>query len=636
MRYLTNKSMSTIIRFLPILLIQFLSLFSFAQTDSIALKNDSLNTSLLNAFNKKIKLIEINRIEDSIKKEKLENQLNSLQTTDNLKKEELQKQLAELKEKDTQRLKEKINRIDSLRNTAKKYPVFGFFNDTLFNVYTKSGSFSAEMRASTISERIKQLEAGFIPNKDSIFLIPFESSIDIMHDEVIIMSITDNDAIWNNTIPIELANTYKVLITNALLDYKEQTSILNLLKEVGLALLVILLFALLIHYLKRLFTWSAKKIISYENTLLSGFKIKNYVLLDSKSQVNGLLTINTFIKWILILISIYIALPILFGIFPWTKDFAGELFGYILTPIKKIALGLWHYLPNLITIIVIITVFRYVLKGINYLRLEIASGKLSIPGFFPDWANPTYQIVRVLLVAFLIVVIFPYLPGSDSPVFRGVSVFLGFLFTFGSAGSLSNVVAGLVLTYMRLFKIGDRVKIGEVVGDVIEKSLLVTRLRTIKNEIISIPNSTIMNNHTVNYSSDAPTHGLIIHTTVTIGYDVPWRDMHQALIDAALKTKLILQEPTPFVLQTGLEDFYVAYQINAYTHDSNVQQIIYSDLHQNIQDVCFERGIEILSPHYRAARDGNSTTIPASYLPKDYKAPNFNINITKPNPEENN
>jgi len=189
---------------------------------------------------------------------------------------------------------------------------------------------------------------------------------------------------------------------------------------------------------------------------------------------------------------------------------------------------------------------------------------------------------------------------------------------------------------MRLFKIGDRVKIGEVVGDVIEKSLLVTRLRTIKNEIISIPNSTIMNNHTVNYSSDAPTHGLIIHTTVTIGYDVPWRDMHQALIDAALKTKLILQEPTPFVLQTGLEDFYVAYQINAYTHDPNVQQIIYSDLHQNIQDVCFERGIEILSPHYRAARDGNSTTIPASYLPKDYKAPNFNINITKPNPEENN
>jgi len=191
------------------------------------------------------------------------------------------------------------------------------------------------------------------------------------------------------------------------------------------------------------------------------------------------------------------------------------------------------------------------------------------------------------------------------------------------------VVAGLVLTYMRLFKIGDRVKIGEVVGDVIEKSLLVTRVRTIKNEIISIPNSTVMNSHTVNYSSDAPEKGLIIHTTVTIGYDVPWRDTQQALIDAALKTELILKEPTPFVLQTSLDDFYVSYQINAYVREANKQASIYSALHQNIQDIFNERGIEILSPHYRAARDGNMTTIPANYLDKDYKAPTFNVNVKK-------
>ena len=328
-----------------------------------------------------------------------------------------------------------------------------------------------------------------------------------------------------------------------------------------------------------------------------------------------MLAVNTFIKWLLILISIYIVLPILFGIFPWTKNFADELFGYILTPIQKITVGLWNYLPNLITILVIVFVFRYVLKGIHYLKSEIGLGHLHIPGFFPDWANPTYQIVRVLFIAFLIIVIFPYLPGSDSPIFRGVSVFLGFLFTFGSAGSLSNIVAGLVLTYMRLFKIGDRVKIGEITGDVIEKSLLVTRVRTIKNEIVSIPNSTIMNSHTINYSSDAPNNGLIIHTTVTIGYDVPWRNMHQALIEAASKTNYVLDEPKPFVLQTSLDDFYVSYQINAYTKEASKQATIYSDLHQKIQDVCNEKGIEIMSPHYRAARDGNNTTIPASYLP---------------------
>ena len=342
-----------------------------------------------------------------------------------------------------------------------------------------------------------------------------------------------------------------------------------------------------------------------------------------------LLSANTILKWFIIFLAIYIALPILFGIFPWTKNFASTLIGYIINPVTKIATGLWNYLPSLITIIVIIFIFRYILKGIHFLKTEIEKEKLKIPGFYPDWANPTYQIVRILVFAFMIIVIFPYLPGSDSPVFRGVSVFLGFLFTFGSAGSLSNIIAGLILTYMRLFKIGDRVKIGEVTGDVIEKSLLVTRVRTIKNEIISIPNSTVMSSHTINYSSDAPDKGLIIHTTVTIGYDVPWRDMHKALIDAAIKTELVLKDPPPFVLQTSLDDFYVSYQVNAYIRDANKQAVIYSDLHQNIQDTCNERGIEILSPHFIYARDGNASTIPADYLPKDYKAPDFNIKIKK-------
>ena len=180
---------------------------------------------------------------------------------------------------------------------------------------------------------------------------------------------------------------------------------------------------------------------------------------------------------------------------------------------------------------------------------------------------------------------------------------------------------------MRPFKIGDRIKVASVIGDVVEKTLLVTRVRTIKNEIITIPNSSVLSGNTTNYTSEANEKGLIIHTTVTIGYDVPWKDMHQALIDAALKTNMILQEPLPFVWQTSLDDFYVSYQINAYTKEASKQGGLYSNLHQNIQDVCNERGIEILSPHYRAERDGNMTTIPSDYLGKDYKAPSFNVKV---------
>lgn len=602
---------------------------SSAQSDSTNVKNDSINTSIIANYNKKIAVIESQRLSDSIKKATLEAQILTLKTTDNLKKEELQKQLEVLYSKDSIRIAQKKAQINLLRLTAKGYPVSGFFKDTLFTIYSKLGSFSAKDRADAISARIKNLGEQFGFNADSLKTVAAETTIDLVYKESIIISISENDILWNNSTKTALAANYKKIITNAVVKYKEETDVSTLLKEVGLALLVLIIMGILIRYLRKLFNWTAFKIQQEQDKKIRGIKIRNFTLFDAKQQVNALLNVNTVIKWLLILLLVYIALPILFGIFPWTKDFAGTLFGYILNPLKKIIIGFWNYLPNLITILVIVVVFRYVLKAIKFLKGEIQKGNLEIPGFYADWANPTYQIVRVIIFAFMLVVIFPYLPGSDSPVFQGVSVFLGFLFTFGSAGSLSNIVAGLILTYMRLFKIGDRVKIGEVIGDVIEKSLLVTRIRTIKNEIISIPNSTVMGSHTINYSSDAPEKGLIIHTTVTIGYDVPWKLMHEALIEAASRTTFVLKEPEPFVLQTSLEDFYVAYQINAYIKEANKQAIIYSNLHQNIQDVCNEKGIEIMSPHYRAARDGSSSTIPANYLNKDYKAPPFNINIQK-------
>ena len=401
-------------------------------------------------------------------------------------------------------------------------------------------------------------------------------------------------------------------------------------REIALALLVLLGMALGVYAIVRLFRWTAHRIDTVLRHRLKGIKIRRYTLMDADRQTRVLLYANKVLKWVLIVNFIYLALPVLFGIFPWTESLATTLVGYLLDPLRKIGHAVWNYLPNLITLTVITVVFRYLLKGLRFLKLEIERGVLHIPGFYADWANPTYQIVRILMLAMLLVVIFPYLPGSNSPVFQGVSVFLGFLLTFGSAGSLSNVIAGLVITYMRLFKIGDRVKIGEVVGDVMEKSLLVTRIKTIKNEMISIPNAVVMNGYTTNYSAQAPTEGLILNTSVTIGYDVPWRKMHSALITAAGRCQYVLAEPAPFVLQTSLDDFYVAYQLNAYTREANRQANIYSELHGHIQDVCNEQGIEILSPHYRAARDGNASTIPASYLPPDYRAPKFGVEVELP------
>jgi small-conductance mechanosensitive channel len=621
------------IKYIASLAISFVfALTAHSQSDSLK-QSDSLNTSLLKEYDNKLKLIEQQRVEDSIKKSELESQLSQLKTTDNLKKEELQKQLQEIKEKEEKRKADKKAKIDSLRLNAKSYPVLGFFNDTLFLIYNKLGSFTAHDRALAITERINKLKDDYSFSEKTLTVVESETTFDIVNGETILMSISENDAIWNNTTTKQSAEQYRQTITDSILKYKQETSLTTLLKEIGLALLVLIILIALLNFTGKLFNWTSDKVRQQEGKKLNGLKIKNYTLLDPSKQVGFLIGLNRIIKWIVFLILIYIAIPIIFGLFPWTQNFAQTLFGYVFNPLKRIGGGLWNYLPNLFTITVIFLVFRYALKGIHFFKNEIEQGKLNLPGFYPDWANPTFQILKVILYAFMFVLIFPYLPGSDSPIFQGVSVFLGFLFTFGSAGSLSNIVAGIVLTYMRLFKIGDRVKIGDVVGDVIEKSLLVTRVRTIKNEIISIPNSTVMSSHTTNFSNEAEMgNGLIMHTTVTIGYDVPWKEMHQALLNAADRTDLLLKDPKPFVLQTSLDDFYVSYQINAYTKDANKQAGIYSQLHQNIQDCCNEVGIEILSPHYRAARDGNMITIPANYLDKDYKAPSFNVKIKK---EEN-
>ena len=610
---------------LSLLLLAGLSFAQNTASDSTAVKTDSLNAELLNRLNIRLAENENLRIADSIQKAELEEKLNALKTTDNLQKADLIRQIDALRSREIERRSGTGIIVDSLRKNAKSFPVTGLFNDTLFFIYSKLGSFSAHDRAEAISERIKNLGGKYGFGIDSLQLIRTESTIDIVYRESIIVSITAKDALWNNTTMEELATRYLETIHKALINYRHETTFITLAKEIALALLVLLILGLILRYIGKLFRWISKKIQEQEGKRIKGIKIRNYTLFDAKRQIKVLLTLSTLVKWFIILLCIYIALPIVFNIFPWTQNFAQTLFGYVINPLKKMAGGFWRYLPNLFTIIVIVVVFHYVLKVFYFLKTEIHSGNLRLPGFYPDWANPTYQILRVILYAFSFVLIFPYLPGSDSMVFRGVSVFLGFLFTFGSAGSLSNIIAGLILTYMRLFKIGDRVKIGEVTGDIIEKTLLVTRIRTIKNEIISIPNSTVMNSHTINYSSEADEKGLIMHTTVTIGYDVPWKNMHAALLQAADRTELLLKDPKPFVLQTSLDDFYVSYEINAYTEEANQQATIYSDLHQNIQDCCNEAGIEILSPHYSAARDGNHTTIPVNYLDKNYAAPGFKV-----------
>jgi len=532
----------------------------------------------------------------------------------------------QLKAQDTPSvLSQKDSLQTKLKTPIEGHAVIGFFNDTLFKVHNDIGGFSALERATAVNERIQQLKE--LEYNSNLFSIKNDhDNTQVIYGSKVLLAISDQDAAVQQVDRKTLATSYMNTISEAYRIYKDETSLYSLLKNIGIALIIVIITFFTIKYALKLFRLISIKIYEQKNKRIKGIKIRNYTLFDAKSQVNALINLNSIIKWIALLFIVYISIPLLFGVFPWTKDLGSTLFGYVLSPLKRILFSVIDYLPNLITIAVIIFVFRYVLRGIKYLKSEIELERLKLPGFYPDWASPTYQIIRVLVVAFMIVVIFPYLPGSDSPIFKGVSVFLGFLFTFGSAGSLSNLISGIILTYMRLYKIGDRIKIGNTVGDVVEKNILVTRIKTIKNEIVSVPNSTVMSSHTVNFTSEAERDGLIVHSTVTIGYDVPWNLVHEALIEAAQKTEFVLEDPKPFVLQTSLNDFYVSYEINAYTNHASRQALIYSELHAHIQDCCNAREIEIMSPHYTAARDGNTKAVPEEYLPKNYTPGGFIIN----------
>lgn len=570
---------------------------------------------------------------DSLRRVALLKEIENLKGSEaNRQRDELLKQLRLQETEDSVAKAKQLAELQALKSGAVGYPVKPFA-DTLFVIYTHVGSFSAADRAARISSRIEKLYDDYEFQGDSLIVIHGEAAAEIVYKDDIIMSVNELDAMWFNKSPRDLALEYRDKIKGDIVAEKKANSLTNILLRIAAVLLIVLGIYVVIRLINKLFKKVRYRIARLKDNVLKGIRFKGYQFLDSERELRVIFFLLNIVRLVIIVIALYIALPLMFSVFPWTRGIAETLIGWVLSPIRNMFGGLVGYLPNLVTIIVIGFATHYVIKFLRFLSGEIESGALTIPGFYPDWARPTMNIVKFLVYAFSFIIIFPYLPGSDSPIFQGVSVFVGILFSLGSSSAISNAVAGLVITYMRPFKVGDRIKIGDISGDVIEKTLLVTRIRTIKNEDITVPNAAILSGHTINYATSAKELGLILHTGVTIGYDVPWRQVHDLLKNAASKTNGVMndQDHKAFVLQTSLDDFYVSYQLNVYTQESNRMATIYSDLHQNIQDAFNEAGVEIMSPHYRAARDGNTTTVPSSYLSKDYKSPSFNVIIQKPN-----
>ena len=504
-------------------------------------------------------------------------------------------------------------RIDSLRQFTKGIPVVAD-GDTLFYLYTKRGGYTPQQRAQMTGSAIEELGRRFNLRPDSVSVDHSDIVSDLMYGNKVLLSLTDQDALWEGVSRDSLANERRQNVVDKLHEMKAEHGIWRMAKRILYFVLVIVGQYFLFRLTNWLFSKLKVRILRLLYTKIKPGSIQGYELLDAQKQANLLVFLASVGRYILMGLQLLFTVPLIFIIFPQTEGLAYRLLGYIWNPIRGIFVGIIDYIPKLFTIIVIWYAVKYLVRFVLYLAREVEGGRLKINGFYPDWAMPTFHIIRFLLYAFMIAMIYPYLPGSNSGVFQGISVFVGLIVSLGSSTVIGNIIAGLVITYMRPFKIGDRIQLNDTTGNIIEKTPLVTRIRTPKNEVVTVPNSFVMSSHTVNYSTSAREYGLIIHSEVSIGYDIPWRKVNELLIDAALNTPGVVDDPRPFVLETSLSDWYPVYQVNAYIKEADKMPQIYSNLHQNIQDKFNEAGIEIMSPHYMAMRDGNETTIPKDDL----------------------
>jgi small-conductance mechanosensitive channel len=499
-------------------------------------------------------------------------------------------------------------------------------------ITTGAGPYTPQFRADRIGQRLHHVIRDRSLSDPSVTVTEKEGSSELRAGSRLLMVVTQQDAqdlgAARAVVAQQYARELELAIRSERLRYAPATLIRSGVYSL-LATLVLLAAVWLIRRLARSIHQGARR---WRTARPGALRLQQAEIVSADRVGRAVERAIGLARLVLVVLAVDLYLTFVLGLFPWTRAVSATLLDYVVSPIRVAADAVIGYLPKLLFVVVIAAIIYWAIRLVGLLFQLIQQGRIVFANFPAEWAAPTNKIARVLLIAFGLVVAFPYLPASDSPAFAGVSVFIGVLFSLASSSALSNMIAGIVLTYTGAFRLGDRVKVGDSFGDIVEASLLATRVRTIKNEDITIPNNIVLGSSVINYSREAGSLRLILHTSVTIGYDAPWRTVHELLISAALATPGVLTEPRPFVWQTALNDFYVTYEINAYTGSPRDMVDIYAALHSQIQDAFYAAGVEIMSPHFTAIRDGNTIAIPEPSRAPGYRPPVFRVEHTPPRP----
>jgi small-conductance mechanosensitive channel len=488
--------------------------------------------------------------------------------------------------------------------------------DVLFQV-RGIPAYPAKERAEAIRKRIEAIAAEQSVAIESLRVVDMEDRTRIMAGDSMVAGFIDADGAAEGVSRQLLSERALIKIKAAIASYRNERNPRVLLINTAYALGATVLLALALLVVRRTFSKLDAIAERRFRSRIEAFEAQSHTIVQARQLSNALFGILKGLYLSTLLVLGYLYLQFVLFLYPWTRPLAARLFAILLDPLQAMGLGLIDSLPGIVFVAVLVIVTRYVLRLMRLYFESIDRGTVTLARFDREWALPTYKIARLLIIAFAVVVAYPYIPGSSSDAFKGVSIFLGVVVSLGSSSVIANLMAGYTMIYRRAFKVGDRISIENLTGDVMERRLMVTHLRTVKNEEIIVPNSTIINSNIINYSTLAGSRGLILHTTVAIGYETRWRQVEAMLCLAAERTPGLLEEPAPFVLQKSLGEFAVTYELNAYCDDPQRMTQVYTAMHQNILDVFNEHGVQIMTPAYEG--DPEKPKV----VPKDqwYQAP---------------
>jgi small-conductance mechanosensitive channel len=473
---------------------------------------------------------------------------------------------------------------------------------TLFSVRGAS-AYPAEKRAQEIVDRIVAVAQNPAIATNTLRLEEQPDATYIMAGGRRITAVVDADAVPEGISRKVLAQVLLSRITEAIDTFRRERAPAVLVKHALYALAATILLAVAIYVARRIRRRTRLNVAARYRDRIRGVRIQSFQIIGTEQLWRAFKGVEQLLWLSVLLTACFVYLEFVLSLFPWTQGLANNLFSVLITPLRTMGVGLLQFIPNLVFLLVLFVVTRYLLMLMRLVFAAVENGAITLGDFDRAWAQPTYRLVRAGVIAFALVVAYPYIPGSSSQAFKGISLFAGVLLSLGSTSLIGNIIAGYTLTYRRTFKIGDRVKIGEHVGIVDQARVMATFLRTFKNELVVVPNSKVISEEVINYSALAQRGGVILHTTVGIGYDVPWRQVEAMLLEAAARTTGLMREPRPFILQTTLGDFAVTYEINGYCDQPLRLGVICTELHRNILDTFNEYGVQIMTPAYESDPD---------------------------------